>query len=92
MLLSHTPTGALAPDLIFCAFLPAGQRHQRATRPGVSACCPQPCASTCRLQTGCCRTPSPQPARLLLALHLSATLTQLVAAEPPLAGLLISRN
>lgn len=78
MLLSQTPTGAAAPDLVFCARLPAGHRHLPATRTGTSAPCPHPCALVCPLQRGACISPPPLPARLVLALGFSATLAQLL--------------
>lgn len=93
MLLSHTPTGAAAPDLIFCAHLPAGQQHLPATRLGDHQTCPHPCALTCPLQRGACVTPSPLPARLVLALDLNATLAQLLEQNPRQpVGCLVGRN
>jgi hypothetical protein len=93
MLLSHTPTGAAAPDLIFCARLPAGQQHLLATRLGESLACPSPCGMTCPLQRGACVAPPPLPHQLVLSLQLTITLTQLLeeGLNKP-AGCFISRN
>lgn len=71
MLLSHTPTGAAAPDLVFCARLPLGQQHLPAHRAGRVSACPNPCAAICPLQRGACVAPPPAPRRLALALGLN---------------------
>jgi hypothetical protein len=93
MLLSHTPTGAAAPDLIFCAHLPDGQRHLLATRRGDNQPCPHPCALICPLQRGACVSPPPLPTRLTLALDLSATLARLLEQDlTGPVGCLIGRN
>jgi len=92
MLLSHTPSGAAAPDMIFCALLPAGQQHQPATRAGALRVCPHPCGSICPLQAGACVAPPALPARLTLMLSLSATLEQLLTAGLPERGCVICRN
>lgn len=92
MLLSHTPSGAAAPDYIFCALLPAGQQHQPATRNGIRCVCPHPCGNICPLQTGACVMPPPLPARLALMLNLSATLHHLLTAGLPERGCIICRN
>lgn len=93
MLLSHTPTGAAAPDLVFCALLPDGHRHIPATRAGHPVACPRPCALICPLQRGACVSPPPLPARLVLELQMSETLAELLTEglTPP-AGCIISRN
>lgn len=93
MILSLTPTGAAAPDLIFCARLPAGHHHLPATRAGASAPCPHPCALVCPLQRGACVTPLPLPARLVLALQMPATLRLLLEQDlvGPV-GCMIGRN
>ena len=91
--MSHTPTGAAAPDFIFCALLPAGQRHLPATRVGEPHNCPHPCAATCPLQLGACITLPLRPRRLALSLCLGATLQQLLKGKNlPATGCLISRN
>ena len=93
MLLSHTPTGAAAPDLIFCARLPDGHRHLPATRRGENQLCPRPCALICPLQRGACVSPPPLPTRLLLALNLSETLATLLEQDlTPPVGCLVGRN
>jgi hypothetical protein len=93
MLLSHTPTGAAAPDLVFCARLPVGHQHIPAIRLGAASPCPQPCALTCVLQAGACVAPPPLPARLVLTLNFSATLVSLLEEGllPPM-GCVIGRN
>jgi len=92
MLLSHTPSGAAAPDYIFCALLPQGQQHQPATRTGERRVCPNPCGSICPLQAGACVAPPALPERLAVVLRLSATLQQLLTAGLPQRGCLICRN
>ena len=87
MLLSHTPTGAAAPDLVFCARLPLGQCHQPATRVGTAHICPRPCGPICPLQVGACTTPPPALRRLALSLGLNKAVF-----TPPALGCVIFRN
>lgn len=92
MLLSHTPTGAAAPDYVFCPKLAIGGQHQPAIRVGATISCPRACAAVCPLQVGACAAPAPQPTRLALVLSYSLAKAQLLAPAVPLIGLLICRN
>lgn len=94
MLLSHTPTGAAAPALVFCAHLPVGQQHQPATRAGAAPTCPHPCRfGACPLQRGACTAPPAKAARLALALGLPAGLLAAQGAGRPASfGFVLFQN
>lgn len=93
MPLSHTPTGAAAPDLVFCARLPDGHHHIEATRAGRAVACSQPCALICPLQRGACVSPPPLPARLVLDLRMNEALAELLTEGlTPQLGCVVGRN